>query len=427
MSTLIEITNCFIEVAIYLFFLNRILTPKKIPFIAKASVLTASMLIHIIRSFLVKTTYPNYIITFVLFTSTALLLYQGSVFKRLGGFFLYFFVLLSSDVLARSLLSVMFDISNTPMQHYTGLLRYIGMSIVTIITFTILALISSFFKKHTAQVDIKYWIITALFPIFSLFIVVSCDIFLIISGTSNINHAALLSVIMLCLLFFNTILFEFMESYSANLQLEKANLLISQQEENYTNVQISENELSRLRHDILNHISTMETMLSESKFKDAEKLLEDLKNSPQLSGNLVYTNDSALDAILNFNAKKAESLGINYLVKTNGMSTPVNMTPLDKSTVLSNALTNAFEACESMEEKFVVVTIASDNDKFKICIENSSPAPKTVNGIFVTTKSDFKRHGYGITSMKSALEKYNGNLSITHKDGITTLTIIADN
>lgn len=427
MSIVIEITNCFIEFAIYLFFLSRLLTPKKMPFIAKGGILTVSMLIHIYRSFVVKTTYPNYLITIVLFTAMALLLYQDSVIKRLGAFSLYLFVFLSSDVLARSLLSVMFDISNTPMQHYTGPIRYIGMSIVSIITFTMLALISSVFKKRSAQVDIKYWIITALFPIFSLFIVVSCDIFFIISGTSDINHAALLSVIMLCLLFFNTILFEFMESYSARLQLEKANLLIVQQQENYSNIQISESELSMLRHDILNHISTMETMLSESKIEDAEQLLEDLKKSPQLSRGLVYTNDSALDAILNFNAKKAKALGISYIVKTNGISASISMTALDKSTVLSNALTNAFEACESVEDKFVVITIASDKDKFKICIENSSLPPKKANGIFLSTKSDIKNHGYGITSMKTTIEKYNGNLSISYADGITTLTIVGNN
>lgn len=427
MSYIIEITNCFIEVAIYLFFLSRILTPKKMPLGARAGILTGTMLIHIFRSFYIKTTYPNYLITILLFTCVALLLYKDSVVKRLGSFFLYFFVMLSSDVLARSLLSVMFNISNTPMQHYMGPIRYIGMSIVSIITFTILSLVSSFIKKRSAQVDLRYWIITALFPIFSLFIVVSCDIFLIISGTSNVNHAALLSAIMLCLLFFNAILFDFMESYSARLQLEKANLLISQQQENYNNIQISENELSRLRHDILNHISTMETMLSESKIKDAEKLLEDLKKSPQLSKSLVYTNDSALDAILNFNFKKAEKLGVKYLVKTNGMTTQINMTPLDKSTVLSNALSNAFEACESMEEKFIVVSIDSDKSKFRICIENSSLPPKKSNGFLVTTKEDFKNHGYGIANMKSTIEKYNGNLTISHKDGITTLIMMGNN
>ena len=59
MSIVIEITNCFIEFAIYLFFLSRLLTPKKMPFIAKGGILAVSMLIHIYRSFVVKTTYPN--------------------------------------------------------------------------------------------------------------------------------------------------------------------------------------------------------------------------------------------------------------------------------------------------------------------------------------------------------------------------------
>ena len=91
MSYIIEITNCFIEVAIYLFFLSRILTPKKMPLGARAGILTVTMLIHIFRSFYIKTTYPNYLITILLFTCMAILLYKDSVVKRLGSFFLYFF------------------------------------------------------------------------------------------------------------------------------------------------------------------------------------------------------------------------------------------------------------------------------------------------------------------------------------------------
>ena len=130
---------------------------------------------------------------------------------------------------------------------------------------------------------------------------------------------------------------------------------------------------------------------------------------------------------MNFNFKKAEKLGVKYLVKTNGMTEPINMTPLDKSTVLSNALSNAFEACESVEEKFIVVSIDSDKSKFRICIENSSLPPKWSNGFIETTKEDFKNHGYGIASMKATIEKYNGNLTISHKDGITTLIMMGNN
>ena len=168
-------------------------------------------------------------------------------------------------------------------------------------------------------------------------------------------------------------------------------------------------------------------MLSQSHTEDAKKLLDDLKKSPQLSKSLVYTNDSALDAILNFYSKKAIRSNVKYLVKTNNITNPVCMTPLDKSTVLTNALNNAFEACENAEEKFVVVDIFSNKDKFRICIENSSLPPKKINGIFITTKNNDKTHGFGIANMKTVIEKYNGDLTIDYRDGVTTLVIIGDN
>ncbi len=427
MNMIIEIANCIIEIFIFMFFIKQMLEPRKIFPVLHFSIVLAVFSLHTIRSFVVTTTYLNFCVTFILFGSLAVSLYKDTFLKKFIALLIYVFVIISTDLIARSILSFMFQISTSPMQTYQGPTRYIGMSIVNITTFTILALFSAFAKQKSAPVDFKYRIIMVLFPLLSMFITICCDIFLIISGTNNLNHVALLSLILLSLLFFNSMIFEFMKSYSAKLQLDSANMLIAQQEENYNNIQISENELSSLRHDILNHINTMETMLSQSHTEDAKKLLDDLKKSPQLSKNLVYTNDAALDAILNFNAKKASRLNVNYLVKTNNMTHSINMTSLDKSTVLSNALNNAFEACENVNEKFIVIDISSDKDRFRICIENSSLPPRKSNGIFLTTKADDKKHGFGIANMKSTIKKYNGNLSISYQNGITTLTILANN
>lgn len=427
MSTIIEIVNCAIEIAIFVFFLHQMLDKGKLPTLAKGIILISVFAIHTIRSFIIHYTYLNYTVTILLWGVLAFSLYSAPIIKKLSVMCIFIFNLFATDMIARVAVSIIFDIANSATEVYTGFVRYVGMSIVSVSSLMIYAFLSALYKRKTAPVDFKYWLITLLFPLFSFFIVCACDLFFLISQTDNIIHAALLSLVIIVLVVFNSLIFEFMGSYQANIQLEGAKLLIHQQEENYTNIQIAENELSTLRHDILNHIQTMESMLSASETESAKKLLEELKNSPQLSRSLVYTNDAAIDAILNLYSKKAASLGIKFLCKTNDMSRPVSMSALDKSTLLTNALNNALEACAQMDEKFIVVTLYSDKSRFKLRLENPSLPLKKAHGVFISTKKDTKNHGYGILSMESVLEKYNGRLSISHLDGITTLVAVADN
>ncbi|MBQ8540166.1 MAG: GHKL domain-containing protein [Clostridia bacterium] len=427
MSTVIEIVNCAIEVSIYIFFLHQMLSPGKLPLIAKGGIVASVFAVHVVRSFIVQYTYVNYALTILLWGVLTFTLYSSHIIKKISVMCIFLFTLFATDLIARVAVSFIFDIANSTTGVYTGFVRYVGMSIVNVAALTIYAFLAALSKKKTAPVDFKYWLITLLFPLFSFFIIFACDVFFIISQTDNIIHAALLTLVIIILVIFNSLIFEFMGSYSANIQLKGAQALIRQQEENYTNIQIGENELSKLRHDILNHIQTMESMLSSSETESAKKLLEELKNSPQLSKSLIYTNDAAIDAVLNFYAKKAASLGIEFLCKINNMSSAVNMTPLDKSTLLTNALNNAIEACESIDKKFIVVDLYSDKSEFRLKIENPSLPPKKAHGIFTTTKENCKNHGYGIMSMESVLEKYNGSFSISYLDGITTLIAIADN
>ncbi len=428
MSTIIEVVNCFIEFAIFLFFCTNVLEKKRPTPILNFTVSTTVLLFHIYRSFnVLGNAYLNYAITLILWGTLIFVMYKDSFLKKGVILLTYMFVLLASDIIARNLVSLMFNIANSPMTDYQGPMRYIGMSIVAVTMLTAFALLCAFAKSRTAQVDWKYWLIMFFFPVFSLFIIVCCDTFLILSGSNNLTHAAMLTIIVLALILFNSLIFEFMKSYSADIQLESAKMLIRQQEENYTNIQINEAELSSLRHDILNHVQTMETMLYSNNPENAKKLLEEIKSLPLLEKHFTKTGDSAIDAILNLNAKKAYNANINYLVKTNNLTTPINMTPLDKSTLLSNALSNAIEGCSNASEKFIVVSLASNTDKFTICIENSSLPIKKENGIFRSTKTDFKHHGYGIMNMEAIVKKYNGNMHLSYENGSAKLVIVASN
>ncbi|RGF87959.1 GHKL domain-containing protein, partial [Firmicutes bacterium AM55-24TS] len=207
--------------------------------------------------------------------------------------------------------------------------------------------------------------------LFSLFIVICTDAFILLANIHSIKYIILLLIIALGLLYFNTVVFEFIDSYSSKLQLEAAKELIAAQEENYRLLENNEATLRILQHNINKHMGIMNNIVSNNS-SAAKEFAQSLKDLTAVPLGIVYTNDMILDAILNLECKKAAAAKIQYTVKINHITEPLNITSTDKSTILCNAIDNAIEACYQVNEKFIIINIASDKQYIKVQIENSS-------------------------------------------------------
>lgn len=426
MRTIIEISNCILELFIVLFFFKQMLNVRPISKVKGAAIISVVLILHVIRSFMPVSTYVNFAITGVLWGILLAFLFKDLFLKKTGMLLLYFVFIITADVLCRVALSL---ITGTVSRHssYSEVERYLGMILSNVITLSLMSFICVAAKSRLRHVDFKYWLMMLLFPVFSLFTVISCDIFIVLSGVNNIYYLVLLLIIIIGLLYVNFIVFEFIESYSAKIQLKAAKELISFQEENYQLLEINERELRKLKHDINSHMAVMRMLIDNRQISQSSELLESLHKLSDFPTGITYTNDSTLDSILNLECKKATDSGIRYTVTTHNMLAPLNINPLTKSTVLCNALNNAIEACSFVNDKFILIDIASDENTIRITIENSSLPPKSHGNLFLTTKSDAHNHGFGIESIKSALSNYNGSLKITHSDGITKYLIVANN
>ncbi len=425
MNLCIEIANCIIELFIVLFFFSQTLKRRDISNPKRYAIVLCILAFHIARSFIPMSLYINYAVSGLVVGSCAVFLYKDFWLKKLGMWLLYFVVLTSTDMLARSILAA-FTNTASHFETYTDMQRYIGMTLCNILNLSILGFFSIFIKKKLRFVDFKYWLMMGLFPLFSLFIVICCDFLIVLSGTNNIYYIALLTFIIIGLLYFNSTVFEFIDAYSAKLQLATARELIKHQEENYKLLEINERELRKLKHDINSHIEVIKMLVDTNSVSQSAELMESISSLSAFPTNVTYTNDSTLDSILNIYCKKSADLGIKYTVTTADMHAPINFDALDKSTILCNALNNAIEASTLTNEKFILIDIASDYDTVRIHISNSS-LPIKPRKLLSTTKNDAINHGFGIESIKLTLKKYNGHLKISHENGITEYLISADN
>lgn len=426
MRNVIEVINSILEIFIVLFFFRQTLSVKTRNKLAKYSTITLISTIHILRSFVLIPTYINFTITLALWSVFLIVLFDGTVIRKLIILLIYFVVLIICDILARFITASILDVAYNTLGT-TGLQRYIGMAVNLLLNFTMIYSISLFISRKQTTLPFKYLIMLLLFPIFSLFIVISADALMVIANIHDIKYIFMLLIIIVGLLYFNTVVFEFIDSYSSKLQLAAAEELLAKQEENYQLLESNEATLRILRHNINKHMEVMKNMIDSHNISEPKEFIKSLNNLSSISTGIVYTNDITLDAILNVECKKAVSAQIQYTVKVNRITEPLNIQSADKSVILCNAIDNAIEACSKVDEKFVIIDIASDKQYIKICIENSSLPIKIKNNIIPTTKKNVLYHGLGLKSITQTIKKYNGRLNISYDNGITTLTILMDN
>jgi sensor histidine kinase YesM len=122
-----------------------------------------------------------------------------------------------------------------------------------------------------------------------------------------------------------------------------------------------------------------------------------------------FTGNTAVDNILNYKINTARNLGIevNYHIERSEIKIP----DVDISRVLGNLFDNAIEACENINLPQKNIEIKIYKRKVYRCIYISNPITESVkknNPNLISTKKEKGKHSFGIKSIRSIVEKYEG-------------------
>ncbi|HGE5782494.1 TPA: sensor histidine kinase [Bacillus pseudomycoides] len=174
-------------------------------------------------------------------------------------------------------------------------------------------------------------------------------------------------------------------------------------------------------HDLNNHMTTLYKLIKDDK---SEKALDYINNisKPILSnyGRNIFTNNTIVDFVIN---NKMEIMKEEKIKNTIEVEIPQELKIADNDivAVLSNLIDNAIEACQHIDrfdERWIKITMKKINEMIFLKIENSILIePKLLNNHFLTTKEDKKFHGWGLKSVVSIVNKYEGYIryEYTHK------------
>lgn len=191
-----------------------------------------------------------------------------------------------------------------------------------------------------------------------------------------------------------------------------------------------------MKHDMKNQLAVLNGLIHR---QDNDKVLpEYLKQLNQTVGKLDFpfqTGSAVVDSLLSMKYHEAcENIpGIQFEAEDLIFSEGNCIQSTDLCIILGNAIDNAIEACEKLEEKagqekcFIRLYSIYRQNMLLLTIENSYTGELTVeqSNLFPsTTKPDSETHGIGMHNIKEAAERYKGGVSWKEEGNVFTLTVM---
>ena len=316
-------------------------------------------------------------------------------------------------------------------KNYSELTNRNGAAVMEIICYLIMLLVIILInithkKSIVSRLDTKGWIAFIMYPLTTLGIIS----LLLYVPQEQIpqNVFKLVFAFAVCMLFLSIMQFYLLENImwrEADIYAKQA--LIEQAEhvnQMYRSLS-EEREIQKARaHDYLNHMNTLLALAEQNKNAEEIKYLKEQIGLESDSIDIIDTGDAVINAVLNFKYREAKKKGIIMPLMIDNLS-DLKISESDIVTILSNILDNAIEATEKCDTKKIVLQISKQEQDGVLFIDSSNTClPESfIDEMHHTTKADKDNHGYGISNVKYAVEKNNGECLIDKKDGLFRIVI----
>ncbi len=344
-------------------------------------------------------------------------LYASSLKKRaLVGLLVYVF-----NACTEMMVVTLTGYINFPITEANNYNSIFGAVAANVLLFIVSMTASSFKSiKSGAALPKAYWAALFAVPVSSLYI-------LAMLFRSNGLSVYEVSSSVVAILIVNFMVFILFDRISLLYKERQESALIRQQNEYYANQLLLVEDLhqatSKLRHDIKNHLLTINSYLEESNIDEAQKHISSIIGVYQGKAEVVHTGFPAVDGLLNFKLRSVSDLGIKINIKAD-LPSDFNFSPFDLTVILGNLIDNALQAVSQVEkDRFIDLRMKCSKGMLIIKISNPyKTAVKKERGKIVTTKADKENHGWGLRNVDEVLEKYNGTSKIDDDD-VFTVTV----
>ena len=182
-------------------------------------------------------------------------------------------------------------------------------------------------------------------------------------------------------------------------------------------------DIRSMRHDMGNHIQTLEHLVAHNNIDDATEYLEHLKNEWDKVSPEIKTGSPVIDVILMEKLREAKERQIRFL---SDFHYPQNtkLNAFDLSVIMNNALNNCMENV-SGDDPYISIYSFRKNSIFMITIKNSFVGHFNFgdSDLPETTKSG-REHGMGLNNIRRVARMYMGDISLEQGNEEVILSIM---
>lgn len=191
-------------------------------------------------------------------------------------------------------------------------------------------------------------------------------------------------------------------------------------------VEILHQNIRSIKHDMTNHLITLERLYVGNKTEEAKVYSMDLKTVLDEVTGKVNSGNPVTDVILQEMKSEAEKRKIQFDINFH-YPAGSNVNAFDISVILNNVLQNALENAEKCEKPYVSILSYRRSNAYMIEVNNSFTGKlqwDTDKELPITSKRKTDGHGYGLVNVRRVAEKYSGDIDIVLKDGEFQLNIM---
>lgn len=182
-------------------------------------------------------------------------------------------------------------------------------------------------------------------------------------------------------------------------------------------------DIRSLRHDMGNHIQTLEHLVSLHNTDDAAEYLEHLKGKWDDISPEIKTGSPVADVILMEKSREAKEKNISFNCD---FHYPENtkLNAFDLSVIMNNALNNCMENV-SGNNPYISISSFRKDSIFMITIKNSFEGQLELEeGNLPQTTKPGKEHGIGLNNILRVAKMYMGDIAFEQRGGEVTLSIM---
>lgn len=202
--------------------------------------------------------------------------------------------------------------------------------------------------------------------------------------------------------------------------------MLRAQKKYFEGIRKRDEDIRKFRHDIRAHMSVIRKYLEQNKYDKMLEYLTDIEKDTGVNEKKNYTGNMAVDAAINDQVNDMAEKNIKFSVD-GFFHVGEEISDFDLCTIFYNLIKNAVEGCEKVtsDGRSINVKIKNIGERLGIVIENDTvleALPK--NCVIPTTKEDKQNHGFGMKSVKSVIEKYNGIYQNSVEDGKFVVNVV---